>query len=264
VVVDPTWADQIQLRPSIETIFHALMPQVVVVHLHSVTLLSKLIMRDCETELATLLQDRRHALVPYRKPGVNLAESVKEVLEHRPDVDVLLLANHGIVVAAETVEALAERLEELLSSLPAPERQRSAERGIAAPPTGFRPVANERIHDLAFDERAFNIAKCAWAITPDHVVFLGPDCNTFSSADEFERSPLQPSFAIIRGSGVYLNILEMRSSSLIEEMLVFFRDVTMRVANPKDVRTLSHAEVTDLLGWEAEKYRQTLNSVGPR
>lgn len=261
VEVDPTWADRIQLRPSIETTLHALLPHTVVVHVHSVALLSKLIMRDCDTELTALLQDHRHALVPYRKPGVDLAKSVKEVLDPRPDVDVLLLANHGIVIAAETVEALTERLGELLSSVPAPERPRSATREIATPPTGFRRVNDERIHELAFDECALSIAKGAWAITPDHVVFLGPECNTFSSTDEFRRSSLRPSFAIIRGSGVYLNEAEIRPSSVIEEMLLCFRDVVMRVADPEGVRTLSQSDVTDLLGWEAEKYRQTISSV---
>ena len=261
VAIDPRWADQVQLRPSIETIFHALMPQQVVVHLHSVALIAKLIMRDCEAEVATFLEDRRHALVPYRKPGANLAESVKEVLQDRSGVDVLLLANHGIVIAAETVEAITERLEELLSSLPAPERQRPAEWAISAPPSGFRAVDDDLIHDLAFDEQAFYIAESAWAITPDHVVFLGAVSNTFDSIDELERSPAEPTFAIVHGAGVYLSNAGLPSPVLVEEMLMFFRNVTMRVADPIGVRTLSDVEVKDLLGWEAEKYRQALNSI---
>ena len=264
VAIDPRWADQIQLRPSIETIFHALMPQQVVVHLHSVALIAKLIMRDCEAEVATFLEDRRHALVPYRKPGADLAESVKEVLEDRPGVDVLLLGNHGIVVAAETVEAIAERLEQLLNLLPAPERHRPAERSVISPPNRFRAVGDDLIHDLAFDEQAFVIARNAWAITPDHVVFLGAESNTFDSTDELERSPAEPSFAIVHGAGVYLNNAGSRSPALVEEMLRFFRNVTMRVADPQGVRTLSDVQVRDLLGWEAEKYRQALQSVGPR
>jgi rhamnose utilization protein RhaD (predicted bifunctional aldolase and dehydrogenase) len=48
------------------------------------------------------------AFVPYRKPGLPLAHAISERLTK--DTNVFVLANHGLVVAGETVAEVADRI----------------------------------------------------------------------------------------------------------------------------------------------------------
>ena len=57
--------------------------------------------------LAGKLRDFNWAFIPYARPGLPLANAIAPRL--KPGIDVLILGNHGLVVAAETV-AEAEKL----------------------------------------------------------------------------------------------------------------------------------------------------------
>ena len=103
------------LRPSIETTVHALMPQRVVVHVHCVNTIAWAIQRDAEAMLSEKLGNFNWAFIPYRRPGLPLAGAISQRL--KPGVDVLVLGNHGLVVAADTVkdaDALLSRVVDLL------------------------------------------------------------------------------------------------------------------------------------------------------
>jgi len=88
------------LRPSIETSLHAVFPQRVVVHVHCVNTLALAIRRDAGPALAARLSAFNWAMVPYAKPGANLAAQVLAVLS--PGVDVVILRNHGLIACGET------------------------------------------------------------------------------------------------------------------------------------------------------------------
>ena len=92
------------LRPSIETSVHALMPQPVVFHVHCVETIAWAIRDGAERLLAAPLAAFNWAFVPYARPGLPLAAAIRARL--RPGTDVLVLGNHGLVVAADTVTAL--------------------------------------------------------------------------------------------------------------------------------------------------------------
>ena len=93
------------LRPSIETSLHAVFQQRVVLHAHCVNTIAIAVLQNAENALAIRLQNFNWAFVPYAKPGAELARSVKRVL--RPETNVVVLGNHGLLVTGETVsEAL--------------------------------------------------------------------------------------------------------------------------------------------------------------
>lgn len=259
VRIDPDWQGTTVLRPSIETTLHALMPQTVVVHLHSVELLAHLVCKTANVSLSQLLEDPRHALVPYCKPGVDLSSVVQTVIGNRPGIDVLLLANHGIVVAAADCAGVEQRIDEVLRSASTKERPAPRIDPGSAPP-GYHCAVDPRIHDLAFDASTFDIARRSWALTPDHVVFLGPNSNTFTSHPSPEKLQEPRDFLIVRGEGVFVADAARSSSALTEEMLRCFRDVVMRVPDAESICTLSAQDIQDLLGWEAERYRRALNT----
>ncbi len=89
------------LRPSIETSVHALMPQPVVFHVHCVETIAWAIRDGAERLLAEPLAAFNWAFVPYARPGLPLAAAIRARL--RPGTDVLVLGNHGLAVAADTV-----------------------------------------------------------------------------------------------------------------------------------------------------------------
>ncbi|TIW38666.1 MAG: class II aldolase, partial [Mesorhizobium sp.] len=163
-----------RLRPSIETTVHALMPQRVVLHVHCVDTISLAVQADCEAQIAERLDGLEWAYVPYRRPGLPLAQGIAERL--RPGVDMLILANHGLVVAAETVagaEALLRRVTGLLARPP----REVAEPNLAALTaligrTGYRLPADVEAHAAAIDQESCRMAS-GGSLYPDHVIFLG-------------------------------------------------------------------------------------------
>ncbi|RPH74053.1 MAG: class II aldolase, partial [Hyphomicrobiales bacterium] len=108
------------LRPSIETTVHALMPQRVVVHVHCVNTIAWAIRSDAADRLSERLAGFAWAFIPYARPGLPLAGAIAERL--RPGVDVLVLGNHGLVVAADTVAAAEALLDRVVQAVQRPVR----------------------------------------------------------------------------------------------------------------------------------------------
>lgn len=93
-------------RPSIEAGFHALLSPATVLHSHSVLANLLTCAREGEDLCRTLLPDA--IWVPYASPGLPVTVSVKDRLAsvgNEQQTMVLMLQNHGLVVAAETPDA---------------------------------------------------------------------------------------------------------------------------------------------------------------
>ena len=70
--VSPEMASSSDLRPSIETLLHALMPHRVVVHLHAVEILAHLVRTNARQKIQDLVGDAaKWILVDYFKPGAD-------------------------------------------------------------------------------------------------------------------------------------------------------------------------------------------------
>jgi rhamnose utilization protein RhaD (predicted bifunctional aldolase and dehydrogenase) len=91
------------LRPSIETTLHALLPQRVVLHLHSVNALASEVRVDGQAQVAQRLEGLPWAWVGYRRPGLPLTRVVRAAAGAA--ISVLALGNHGIVVGADDCDA---------------------------------------------------------------------------------------------------------------------------------------------------------------
>jgi len=103
----PTLISESELKPSIETLLHALMPHRIVVHLHAIEVLAYLVRRNCESELDSLLKDEiPSVIVDYFKPGAELAAAIKEALEGNREAKAIFLKNHGIVVGGADIEEI--------------------------------------------------------------------------------------------------------------------------------------------------------------
>ncbi len=103
------------LRPSIETSVHGLMPQRVVAHVHCVDTIAWAIQKNAEAEIGRLLAGLPYAFIPYARPGLDLSAAIAARL--KPNTSILVLQNHGLVVAADSVEAVEKLLVDVRAAL---------------------------------------------------------------------------------------------------------------------------------------------------
>jgi len=236
------------LRPSIETTVHALMPQRVVVHVHCVNTIAWAIRADAEQRLAERLKGFDWAFIPYARPGLPLAGAIQSRM--RPGVNVLVLGNHGLAVAADTVEEAEALLGKVVAAVRRPVRaaskvDRAALEKLSAG-TAYKPAAMDETHALATDPLALKRGQHA-VFYPDHVVFLGVGVATSLEAN--------PPLVAIPGVGV---LIRDDAKPAIEPMGRCLADVMRRVEEHDPLVALMDEDVDRLVNWDAEKYRQTL------
>jgi rhamnose utilization protein RhaD (predicted bifunctional aldolase and dehydrogenase) len=252
------------LRPSIETTLHALLPQRVVLHLHSVNALAWEVRADGESVAAGRLAGLAWAWVPYRRPGLPLTRAVRAPAA--AGAAVLVLANHGIVVGADdcaAAEALVREVERRLAvaarAAPPADAARLAAMAAAS---GYRVVADPVVHALATDAACLAHVR-AGVLYPDHVVFLGGEACIVDDAGSLaavvaayrERNAMAPAALFVPGAGV---LLAPGAPGAAAEMLRCQADVLLRLPGDAAIRCLTAAEVGELLNWDAEKFRQRL------
>jgi len=250
-----------QLRPSIETLLHAIMPQAVVLHLHAVEILAHLVRDDFEGSFANLLDsDIAWASIPYRKPGADLAQAVSEALECKPEASVLFLQNHGVVVGGSDigeVERLLSRLVENLTT-PVPPQQNMPMGGRVSrklADAGYYVIEDDDIQCLAQNPKMFRKLQELWALYPDHVVFLGSAPNCYEDSDDLLSDTRRPECAFVKNDGVYATVTFNKTK---QEQLRCYFDVLARQHEEAHLNVLSDEQVAELRDWEAEKYRMQI------
>lgn len=233
------------LRPSIETSLHALLPHRFVIHTHSVRTIAIAISEDAEARFAERLKGLSWAWVPYVFPGLPLTRAIKEAIDSRP-IDVVVMGNHGLVVAGDDLEATAALLAEVERRLEAPVRD-VAEAPVPRRP-GLRPARHAVAHALAMDETMRGWAT-AGSYYPDHVIFLGP-----AAATPETRKPGQ-SLILAPGEGAYL---PEEAPPAADELAACLALTLLRVPGDARLVAFTGKEEAALLGWDAEQYRKSL------
>ena len=242
------------LRPSIETSLHALMPHKIVVHTHPIEILSWLVRKDAKEQLFKILKSKTVAWVPYNRPGKDLSQALKKSLEQKA-ADVILLGNHGLVVGANTCLEISTQMKNLLLSC----KQKSNpfikplnDLTEIAKDMNMRLPSYKEIHSLALNEDAYRRCKEKNGILyPDQAVFLGSKmpCVEF---DKSLKKVSKTSFLIIRGKGV---LVSKMASKDVDIMLRCHAQLLSRIAPESELNYLTKLNVQKLLHWEPEKYR---------
>jgi rhamnose utilization protein RhaD (predicted bifunctional aldolase and dehydrogenase) len=249
--------DPAELYPnaSIETAMHVTMPHRVVLHVHSVNTIAWAVQRDAAAQLSTRLQGLRWQWIPYVASGLPLAREIARALSARPDTDVLVLGNHGLVLGGKDCHAT----EDLLSEI---------ERRLARPPREARPADTAVLTELARDTR--------WSLPDDQAIhalatdpvsrnileggFLYPCQAMFSDArtPELFHAVGAPGvtarpFAIVKGCGVLLSG-SMTPAEIA--MLSGLAQVVQRIDSSAPLRYLTEAEVSASSSTAAYRYRE--------
>lgn len=250
--------DQSGLRPSIETSLHALMAQRVVVHVHSINALSWAVRHDGKSVIEEKLAGLEWAWVDYVRPGLPLTRAVRNALAMTPEAAVLVLANHGLVVAADTVEEVRDLLLEVERRLHQPGKMSDMELPSTtfSVPVGCRLPVNGYTNRLAGQDY---IGLLKGALYPDHVVFLGEAIPVLATAQETEmaeRANIHPYCVALAGKGM---VLGEKFSAGSEAMLECLALLAPLLPERDRLRFLAEAEMAELLNWDAEKVRQKAN-----
>ena len=249
------------LKPSIETMLHAIMPHRVVVHAHAVNAMAISVLADGERCAAERLAGLAWQWIAYHRPGAPLAQAVRRAIARGP-VDVLILRNHGVVVGADTCDAAEALLEEVERRLSLPARD--------------APAASARIEgDEAFEHDAL---VSAWAcdpavahiltrttLVPDQVVFLGgpippwPAGETPSAAAARVEhdTGVRPAVLLRPGVGAVSARSRTAATAAMIEGLI---EVARRLPEGAAVHGLSAHDVALLANWEAEHYRRNIDA----
>ena len=108
-------------RPSVETSMHNVIDYPFVVHLHPTAVNGLLCAVNAESELKRLFGDKA-LFVEYTDPGYVLFNKVNDKLEeyrskHKEEAQVIWLQNHGIFVAAKTIEEIKSIYDEIIAKL---------------------------------------------------------------------------------------------------------------------------------------------------
>lgn len=251
------------LRPSIETVLHALMPHPVVVHVHAINALSHLVTQDCRKFIQQICHKSsiNAAFVGYHKPGPELAQAIYKALQSTPEANVIFLQNHGIVLGANSIGGIYSLLDKIDMAFAPKEVFTTASSSLTAPTS---PVANyvsfadKEVQALAFEPHLFKRLAQDWVLFPDHAVFLGAQANTYSSCEDFENhtSGEEPELIFIENTGVFVRPDFNRAKTA--QLRCYF-DVISRVIPGACLEPLSESAIHALLNWDAEKLRQQMS-----
>ena len=115
-------ADAKGRRPSVELLFHSLLPETYVLHTHPIVPNAITCNQDGEAIAARLFGDEV-LWVPYTDPGLPLARKIHalraafEARTGKPAPRITFMGDHGIIVTADTTEEVAERCEYVMSTV---------------------------------------------------------------------------------------------------------------------------------------------------
>jgi len=225
------------LRPSVETTLHAGLPQRFVLHLHCVETISNAVLEDGAARLAPLLDGLKWAWVPYTRPGFPLFQTIT------PGADVYVYANHGLVVAADTLGAAVALLKTVGRRLARPIQAAPTRSASGVERAGYRFADAPALTPYGARFAA------AGTLYPDHLVFLG------SGAAHIDNVVGEPPVILAPG---FPPLVRKDLGPAPLALAQCLGDVAARLAPDDCVRCLTARQEYDLTHWDAEKYRLTL------
>jgi rhamnose utilization protein RhaD (predicted bifunctional aldolase and dehydrogenase) len=247
------------LRPSIETGLHALMPHRYVLHAHPVNAIAATVSSE-RGRLAARLAGLSWTLIEYATPGPSLGLAFDRALT-AGSFDVVLLANHGAVAGGSSGAEAEERLREVERRLAAPR----ASVAVAPPPASPAPDGYRWFDDHVANGLALDVARVTTlthgALVPDQVVYLGGPAvlveRTTEVASVAQRWKAErgcaPGLVFVAGEGALVRA-DLTAGGL--SMIGLLCEIALRLPAGETPATLSLTDELGLLNWEAEKYRQ--------
>ncbi len=256
---------------SIETAMHAVLPQKVVVHVHSVNTIAWSVREDGPTQLSARLSGLAWQWIPYTPSGTPLARKIENALSYFPQTNVFVLGNHGLVICGKSCRSAEQLLAEVEQRLaiiprPTPEPKYSLlEQALSG--SAWCLPACAAVHALATDQISRRILS-GGVLYPCQAIFLpGIRDMVVSSVPCQERCCVQSGpggqqlLLIVEDHGVLVSKHMTRAE---EEMLIGFVNVVRRIDASARLRYLTASEVMQVLSREGDNYRQSADLLASR
>jgi len=254
-----------ELLPSIETPMHAIVRHRVVIHVHSINAIAWAIRSDGPEQLEERLGGLHWQWIPYAASGIPLAREIEKAVANRPQTDVLILGNHGLVVCGpdcHTAEKLLCAVEQRLAIAPRrfPKPDTTVLEMIARFSRWQFPDVDS-LHALGTDAVSRKILK-GGVLYPCQAIFLGrtmpllpPAVVVSTFRERLSGKNVTPSFVAVERSGVMLNEMLTRAE---RATLMGLAQVTQRTEGSARLRYLSTEEVTDVLRAGTHGYKEVV------
>jgi rhamnose utilization protein RhaD (predicted bifunctional aldolase and dehydrogenase) len=231
---------------------HAVIPQKVVIHLQAVNTVACSIRSSGADYVAPLLDGLTWAWIPYTPSGRPLARRIFCLAPPPPQL--FVLANHGLVVAADEVEEAVSLVAEVECRL------RSEPRPIIPPllqllkqridKSNFAPARDRVLHTLATDPVSLeqsldgSLYPCHWMYAARHTALACSTENRWQTAERFHAlQGYSPSAILVPGEGV---LVRTGSDPEVREQIAFLAEVTRRLPDGAPIRYLSEPEIAGL------------------
>ena len=227
---------------SIETAMHAVLPQKIVVHVHSVNAIAWAVREDGARQLSSRLSGLRWQWIPYSPSGLALAKKIEQALADGPETDVFILGNHGLVICGDScrsAERLLAEVEERLTVTPRPAPEPhfgSLQRALGGSSWSLPPCLE--VHALATDPVCRRILS-GGVLYPCQSIFLS------RSAERL--------FDLFEDQGV---LCSSHMTLAEQETLIGLAHVVRRIDASAPLRYLTPSEALALSNGEAESYRR--------
>ena len=265
-------------RPSVEALLHNLFAYTYVLHVHP-TLVNGLTCGNGAKALSEQLLGKEVLWIDICKPGYTLARICYEKMnaykeEFGKDVQVLLLQNHGIFVAANTVEEIGVLFDGVISTL---EKQVKRTADVSDAVTPEKEAAAQKLSQLLghavevvpaaeadnFVKNKEAAAPLLKPFTPDHIVYCGPYPLFIENIDQAKEAldafmtenDKKPRLILVQGVGAF--IMEDDKGKAAKAQLLAKDAIKLAVYAESFGGPLQMTdEITYFIThWEAEAYR---------
>lgn len=249
------------LRPSIETMFHAILPYKYVLHLHAVDPLSSLVRQSKVENHVWEKCPCNPILINYKKPGDELAKEIYNVSSQKFFSKLYLLKNHGIIVASNDIYELQSILNETNSYFKFCNQNIEKKKilkncHLKFETENFQTFPNNKYLNLFTMNNFFTFLDKNWEIYPDHIVFFEKKPKYYNDIETFLKNEnSKKNIVFLNNLGLLIN--KRLSKNYIQNLQLYF-DVLDRQTLEQNLVKLSSREVYKLKNWEAEKYRKNI------
>ena len=253
------------LRPSIETSMHAIIPKRYVFHVHCLNSIAYLVQNGFEEKIRKILKDLNFAIIKYIKPGIDLTREIEKRLKN-DSPEIFFLANHGLVVCNDNLEEAIKMIYYISNKLNTYRRDfvkintdLLLNFSSGSP---YKPAYFPEVNQLAATEDSIRISSQG-SLYPDQVVFLGPDIIVIESKNDFKNlinklnNPKFLPIILVKNHGV---LVPKSISYEGEEMVLALSKIVSKIPKYTQINYLTKNQENELINWPAEIYRLNLNS----
>lgn len=275
---------QEHMRPSVECILHALFPYRFVLHLHPALVNGLTCGKNGAAECGALFGDEA-VWVPLTKPGYILGKVCYDAFAryraaHGADPKILLMQNHGLIVAADTVTEVDALMEKIMAALrakiqrepnlaegeapPAAEELAPALRMLYAARMGTAAAAfcaNPEI--LAFAADDSTVRPLLLPFTPDQIVYckgsplyIAPEEDIPAKFAAFvDAHGYAPKVAIVKGVGFFGLGASRKEADIAVQLFNDALKMAVYAESFGGPLPLTKEFADFILNWEVENYR---------